>query len=55
MTYFYTVEDNDKRLHYAKAYLEKNGYICAKTPEKADFILMGINPKDFLNYSSKVE
>ena len=53
MTYFYTVEDNDKRLHYAKAYLEKNRYICAKTPEKADFILMGINPKDFLNYSSK--
>lgn len=53
MKYFYTVEDNDKRLEYAKSYLEANGYISAKKPEKADFILMGINPKDFLSYTSK--
>lgn len=53
MTYFYTVEDTDKRLQYAKQYLEANGFISAKTPEKADFILMGINPKDFISYTSK--
>lgn len=53
MKYFYTVDDNDKRLQYAKNYLEKNGYITVNMPEKADFILMGVNPKDFLSYSSK--
>lgn len=53
MKKFYTPQINDERLKYAKEFLEKNGYYAVSTFEKADFVLMGINPKEFHKYNTK--
>lgn len=50
---FYCDTSMDNRLAFACEYLEKQGYTKADTFEKADFTLLGVNPKEFTKYTSK--
>ncbi|MBQ7741232.1 MAG: hypothetical protein IJT65_08385 [Eubacterium sp.] len=45
MLKFYIPSFEDNRLNYTQNYLNENGFECCKSPDNADFILLGVNPK----------
>lgn len=51
MTKFFLPETTDKRIVYACEYLEKRGFSRVNCLNNADFVLLGVNPKDFTDYS----
>ena len=48
MLRFYSPDNTDKRMIYAKTALEKSGYICVEKEENANFIMLGVNPDEKL-------
>ena len=46
MKKFFSPENTDKRLSFAKTELEKEGFISVEKAENADFILLGVNPSE---------
>lgn len=54
MTKFFLPEIVDRRILYASEYLEKHGFLRVDSFEKADFVLLGVNPKDFTKYTQKL-
>jgi len=55
MKKFCSPDTDDKRIEYAKALLEEDGYSLVEKEENADFILLGVNPKsDFSHFDKPV-
>lgn len=53
MKCFYCDISNDNRLEYACEYLKNKGFSRTDSFEKSNFVLLGVNPKDFTKYTSK--
>jgi len=52
---FYSPDMSDKRVFFARKTLEKSGFSSVKNERNADFILLGVNPKEeFLHFEKPV-
>ncbi len=51
MTKFLLPDISDKRIVYAGEYLENKGFSRVYNLDNADFVLLGMNPKDFMQYT----